>query len=78
MRAIYIILALVFIATSDACVTYNPGKGTYTVDASGYIDRPEVRTAQENHQFRNKPKKSSAKQLRKGIHRKDRHKGHKR
>jgi hypothetical protein len=56
LKSIYLILALAFITTSDACVTYSPGKGTYTVDASGCVDKPETRTGRESAASRDRTK----------------------
>lgn len=35
-----LMVTITFFSVSEACVTYNPDTGVYTVDSSGYVENP--------------------------------------
>lgn len=39
MKKLALIIAISAITSAQACVNYNPSKGTYTVDAQGCVDK---------------------------------------
>lgn len=56
------LVALVFCSANvDACVTYSPSTGTYTVDKSGCVDHGGAKQKQPKQTKQDKPAKGKKK-----------------
>ncbi len=61
MKLFSLLLSFIVISHAPACVTYNPGKGTYTVDAQGCVDTKYERKDKESAPSRDRDKSKSEK-----------------